>query len=323
VQQALYFPNRLVRYEAALALAESMPTSTFPGSDRVVPLLVEAMSQSSKPNILVVAPTEDDSLNALRAAVQTLGFNVAGGSTANEAAAAANTLPAVDMIIITEDSDVRHMVELEQTIAHLQGAAMLVLTHAAGGPYADRSATDPLMNAAIMPDKASLGPVLKGEIEKARRHAGSMSLAEDQATDYALRAADLLEKLAITHSPACDVGAAEPGLLTSLSDPRPQIAKAAGRVLCLLNSSSAQSGLAAKAIEDSTPADVRISLFKSLAASAKFFGNHLGPDQVALLEKIVSEEKNPQVRDAAAAARGALNLPADQARQLILQQSRV
>jgi hypothetical protein len=323
VQNALYFPNRLVRYEAALALAESMPTQQFPGSDRVVPLLVEAMTQSSKPNVLILAPTEDDSLNTLRNAVGALGYAVAAGSTPNDAAAASNALPAVDMIIISEDSDVRRMVDLEQTIAHLQGASILVLTHAAGGPFAERSATDPLMNVAVMPPKISLGPVLKDEIEKARRHAGAMSLSEEQASSYALRAADVLEMLALSRSPALDVAVAEPGLLTSLGDKRAPVAEAAGRVLSLLNSGTAQNGLATRAIDDSTPTEVRISLFKSLAASAKFFGNHLDGELITALDKVVSGEKDAQVRGAAAAARGALNLPADQARQLILQQSHV
>lgn len=323
VQEALYFPNRLVRYEAALALAESMPTQSFTGSDRVVPLLVEAMTQNSKPNILIVAPTQDDTLSALRTAVQSLGFVTAGGATPNEAAAAANTLPAVDIIIISEDSDVRRMIDLEQTIAHLQGAAMLVLTHGAGGPYADRSATDPLMNAAMFPPKASLSAVLKDEIEKARQHAGAMSLTDEQATHYALRAGELLEMLAVSHTPAMDVAVGEPGLLTCLGDPRAPVAEAAGRVLSLINTPGAQNGLALRGNNAATPAEVRISLYKSLARSAKFFGNRLDGEAVTALEKVVSDEKDPQVRGAAASARGALNLPSDQARQLILAQSHV
>ncbi len=43
VVQALFFPNQQVRYEAAFALAESLPSQPFPGSDRVVPLLVGAL----------------------------------------------------------------------------------------------------------------------------------------------------------------------------------------------------------------------------------------------------------------------------------------
>jgi hypothetical protein len=323
VQEALYFPNRLVRYEAALALAESLPTQSFPGSDRVVPLLVEAMTQNSKPNILIVAPTQDDTLGTLRNAVVSLGYVVASGATPNEAAAAANALPAVDIIIISEDSDVRRMIDLEQSISHLQGAAMLVLTHAAGGPYAERSAVDPLVNAAIMPPKISMAEVLKDEIAKAQRHAGAMSFTEEQSTRYALRAAAVLAMVAISHSPAMDVGVAEPGLLSCLADSRAAVAEAAGHVLALLNSSAAQNGLASKANDSSTPAEVRISLYQSLATNAKFFGNHLEDAQTTALEKVVADEKDAQVRGAAASARGALNLPSDQARQLILAQSHV
>ena len=173
---------------------------------------------------------------------------------------------------------------------------MLVLTHAAGGPYADRSATDPLMNAAMFPPKASLAVVLKDEIEKARQHAGAMSLTDEQATHYALRSAELLEMIAVSHSPAMDVAVAEPGLLTSLGDPRARVAEAAGRVLSLLNSPGAQNGLATRANDAATPAEVRVSLFKSLARSAKFFGNRLDGDKVTALEKVVSDEKDPQVR---------------------------
>ena len=122
ITQALYFPNRQVRYEAAFGLAAALPSRAFPGSDRVVPLLVEAMSQGSKPNVVVVAPDKDDLLAAIRDSVHGLGYSVVGGSDPTEAANASMVLPAVDIIIITDDSDVRRMVELEQSTSHLQGA---------------------------------------------------------------------------------------------------------------------------------------------------------------------------------------------------------
>jgi len=94
-------------------------------------------------------------------------------------------------------------------------------------------------------------------------------------------------------------------------------------VLATLNSDSAQNGLAMKANDAATPPDVRVSFYKSVAESAKHFGNRLQSEQIAGLEKTVSDSKDSAVRDAAAQARGALNLPADAARTLILKQSRV
>jgi hypothetical protein len=248
---------------------------------------------------------------------------VVAAGTPSDAAAAAITLPTVDLIIISEDSDVRKMIDLEQHIARLQGASMLVLTHTVQSPYAVASATDLLMNAAVMPAKEALKDDLKTDMDAARQHSGTAVMSEKDASDDSLEAAALLERLAMTRGHAFDVSVAEAGLLTALSDSRPQIATAAGRVLATLNSESAQNGLAMKANDAATPPDVRVSFYKSVAESAKHVGNLLESEQIAELEKAVSESKDSAIRDAAAEARGALDLPADAARTLILKQSRV
>jgi hypothetical protein len=326
LMNALYFPNRQVRYAAAFALAQSLPSKPFAGSDRVVPLLVEAVNQTSKPGVVVVAPSSSgDSLTAgdLRGAVQGLGYPVVAAGTPSDAAAAAITLPTVDLIIISEDSDVRKMIDLEQHIERLQGASMLVLTHTVQSPYAVASATDLLMNSAVMPAKETLKDELKADIDAARVHSGTAVMSEKDASDDALEAAGLLERIAITHGQAFKMSIAEAGLLTALSDSRAQIATAAGRVLATLDSDSAQNGLAMKANDAATPPDVRVSFYKSVAESAKHFGNRLESEQIAELEKAVTDSKDAAIRDAAAEARGALDLPADAARTLIIKQSRV
>jgi hypothetical protein len=325
LMDALYFPNRQVRYAAAFALAQSLPDKPFAGSDRVVPLLVEAVNQTNKPGVLVVAPSSSTSLTTgdLRDAVQGLGYPVVAASTPSDAAAAAITLPTVDLIIISEDSNVRKMIDLEQHIARLQGASMLVLTHTVESPYAVASATDLLMNAAVMPAKETLKDELKTDIDAARVHSGTAIMSEKEAADDALEAATLLERLAITRGQAFNMSVAQAGLLTALSDSRPEIATAAGRVLATLNSDSAQNGLAMKANDAATPPDVRVSFYKSVAESAKHIGNRLESRQIAGVEKAVSDSKDAAIRDAAAEARGALDLPADAARTLILKQSRV
>ncbi len=325
LMQALYFPNRQVRYAAAFALAQSLPTRPFAGSDRVVPLLVEAVNQTSKPGVVVLAPDSNDALNVgdLRDAVQSLGYPVVAASTPNSAVAGAISLPTVELIIISEDSDVRAMIGLQQHIARLQGASILVLTHTPDSPWALAGATDLLMNSDVIPPKATLKDELKADIDAAREHSGTAVMSEDEASSYSLQAASLLEKLALAHSHAFDMTVAEGGLLSALNDSRPPIAKAAGKVLATFNAVSAQNGLAMKANNAATPSDVRVSLYESLADSAKHMGNHLNSDEITDLETVVSEGTDPAVRDAAAEARGALDLPADAARTLILKQSRV
>ena len=106
-----------------------------------------------------------------------------------------------------------------------------------------------------------------------------------------------------------------------MEDSRPEIVKLAGEGLALLNNDDAQKGILLKATTDGTADDVKISLFKSLATSAKFFGNKLDAGQVESLDHVVGEAKTPEVQSAAAEARGALNLPSDIAKKLILDQA--
>ena len=119
-----------------------------------------------------------------------------------------------------------------------------------------------------------------------------------------------------------DLTLARTSLLGALDDARPEVAKAAAGVLALLPGNEAQVGLATKAIDDKTADDLKIALFKSLATSARACGDLLDTPTVNAITKLVQSTASPEVRTAAAEAFGALNLPPDQARVLILQQSR-
>ena len=55
--QSMRYPDRLVRFEAAFALANSLPNSIFPGHERVAPLLAEGdFADRDRANVLIVAP---------------------------------------------------------------------------------------------------------------------------------------------------------------------------------------------------------------------------------------------------------------------------
>jgi hypothetical protein len=99
--------------------------------------------------------------------------------------------------------------------------------------------------------------------------------------------------------------------------------KLAGQTVALLNDKDAQPALLTTASDEKTADDVKISLYNSLASSAKNFGSRLDENAINTLSKTVAEHANLQVRSAAAEARGALNLPPDQAKKLIVDQSRV
>jgi hypothetical protein len=317
---AMQFPDRTVRYEAAFAMAAALPSEPFEGSQRVVPLLAEALSQTGQPSVLVVQPTQD-AVNKLVADLKKSGFAAAGATTAESAIAISETLLAVDAIIVSEDLGLGKIDQLFNSAsenARLAGAARLVMTKTAASVFETRKVNDPMLSTSTATDAAGLKPA----IDQARQKAGSLPLDSKLATDYATRAGGLLIKVGLARQQIYPLAPAKQSLLSALSDSRPEIVKLAGQVLGHLNDKDSQLGLLSAAADDKTADDVKISLYKSLATNAKFYGNLLESSQLQTLDATVAGATNLDVRSAAAEARGALNLPSDQAKSLVVKQSK-
>lgn len=319
---ALTFDDRRVRFEAAFALAQALPQQAFEGGERVVPLLAEAVAQTGVPSALLVMRTQDE-VNSLIEGMKGAGGVIAEGATGAEAAVAAGqSMNAVDVIIVSEDlgaAEIDKLFSLAGQNPRLSGAARLVLTKTAASPYEVQKTNDPLLSTA----QASDAQGVKAAMEAARAKAGALPMDAEVATGYATRAAQLLQRLAISRGQVMDVSVARASLLQSLNDERPEIVMLVGQTLALINAPDAQSGLLDKAMAEGVSDEVRISLYKSLATSAKFFGNKLDQAKTDQLIKVVAETQNLDVRSAAAEAHGALNLPADQAKKLVVEQMRV
>jgi hypothetical protein len=311
---AMRYSDRQVRYEAAFAIAAALPQQRFQGQDRVVPLLAEAVSQSGTPGILVVGPQNERA----RLAAELKGYTTAGGQDPSSAIADSATIPAVDVILMSEDlgsPQIDRVIELASQNPRLERAAKLVIVHTLGSPWVRMSLTDPTLSYT----EATAGQPLLDSIEQARKKAGGLPVSPQTATDTALRAANLLARLAISRGQVLDLSAGESQMLAALGDKRPEIVKAVGEAVALINSPRSQGALADRAGDAKNLAEIRIALYKSLATSAKFFGNHLDPNEVNDLQQAVMGEKDLNVRSAAAEARGALNLPAQDVKPLILQ----
>jgi hypothetical protein len=319
---AMRFPDRRVRYEAAFALAEANPPQSFTGSERVVPLLAEAISQTGGSNVVVLAPRGgegDEELNRLIESIKGTGVGAVGGATAQEAVNAAAQLPAVDAIVVSEKAPAGEIEALNALVrgnARLERTPRIVIVGSGASRFVEAAATDPLLSTVNSPS----GGTIKAQLESARTKAGSLPLDDAMAAEYALKAASLLQSLAGRAS-AYDLLVAEGALTAALNDARPEIVKAAGAVLATLDSARVQPALLEAASKEQAADDVKISLYQSLAKHAKQFGDRLSGDQHATLEQAVENGQNLDVRAAAAEARGALDLPADQAKTLILKGS--
>lgn len=317
---AMQYGDRRVRFEAAFTLAQALPQSGFTGQEMVVPLLAEAISQTGQPSVLVVMPTVEG-VNAVVEPLKADNFIAAGATTPAAALSAAASLPAIDVVVISDDlspADIESLLGLIAQTPKVRGAGKLIVVKSQASPWEQRKVTDPSISTTTATDASGL----KSAIQRARDASGALPLDPVLATEYATRAGELIKKLAISRGQVLDLTPAQSTLLGSLEDARPQIVQLAGQALALLNTADAQRGLAIKATSEGIADDVKVSLLKSLATSAKFFGNRLEAAQLDSLETVVRVATNPDVKNAAAEARGALNLPSDQARTLILEQSR-
>lgn len=146
---------------------------------------------------------------------------------------------------------------------------------------------------------------------------------EQIANDYALRAAVAMLKLAQTRNPIIDLSGAQSALINAAADERTEIKVLAGKILAHLDSPGAQRAIAVMALNTDNSLDVRITAFDSLATSAKLHANMLVEPMVdSIYALICSEDTEPELRSAAAAAYGALNLPSRKVKDLILDQAK-
>ncbi len=145
----------------------------------------------------------------------------------------------------------------------------------------------------------------------------------NMADVYANQAAQVMFNLAQTQNPAIDLSKALEPLINASKDQRRRIRILAAQILARLDAPQAQGAIAQMALSENNPMDIRIAAFDSLALSAKINANLLSDDTVDVIYSLIaSSEANSDLRSAAAAAFGALNLPSRKVKNLILDQAK-
>lgn len=153
---------------------------------------------------------------------------------------------------------------------------------------------------------------------------GADDLGAEIAREYALRAVEAMRKLALVRNKIIDLSAAMPALIkVTEQNEDTQMQTLAVEVLAFLESPDAQRAVAAMALAEQNSIEIRIAAFNALARSAKINANLLLTDQVDAIYVIVSSTQiDALLRAAAAGAYGALNLPSEQVKKLILDQAK-
>jgi hypothetical protein len=178
---------------------------------------------------------------------------------------------------------------------------------------------------------AEAGPVtafvgseqIVGHLAAALVEEGADEVGADLAQRYAERAVQAIYKLALSRNKIVDLSLAQSALAAVTENGRPEMKIAAGQALAYLSSPQAQRAIAQMAMNEQNDKDVRLSAFASLALSAKLNASLLLSGQVdALYDLASSTEADPEFRAGAAGAYGALNLPSERVKTLILDQAR-
>jgi hypothetical protein len=147
--------------------------------------------------------------------------------------------------------------------------------------------------------------------------------SKEMADSYALRAAQAMLNLALSRNPVINLSAAQNALVSAVNDQRKEIQILSGRILAHLDSPGAQRAIAAMALDNNNASDVRIAAFNSLTTSAKLNANMLVDPMINAIYSLISSTNTPtELRSAAAAAYGALNLPSQKVKDLILDQAK-
>ncbi|MGN6368678.1 MAG: HEAT repeat domain-containing protein [Phycisphaerae bacterium] len=308
--RALNSPDRDIRFNAAFALARANPNTEFPSYFRVVPVLAEALN-ASQPGVILVVNPDEDARNKLADSLRNNNppFTVFAAGTLAAAIDEAKGAPAPVAIVVANGPEVGAVENATHTSPQLgQTQVVITATAAQASPHKAENGQPAVVDAG-----ASAADVV-GAIANAT---GMGDPAKYEATSL-----DILGVLAADHKSIYNINDAVPALIGTLKNKDAALATHGAQVLGQLNNPEAQKALANSALASETTGQLKASLLNSLAESAKHTGNTLDAAQVNSLIKEVQTEQDPATRLAAATALGALNVPSNQASNLILEQSK-
>ncbi|MEM8836146.1 MAG: hypothetical protein AAGD00_10030 [Planctomycetota bacterium] len=311
---ALLYPDRRVQFDASLALAKANPTRYFPGAERVVPILANAVRDADARYAVVV------SRDAERR--QTM----------------ATLLEGVGYTVLTPVARLR---DLEQEIAQLSGVDLIVsdLSGDASIELIENTRNDRRLAAtpifAVMPASAASANRVRFQADRLTRvarqgvsseqaataiaqlveRAGGAPVSADEAERSALDALDALLALARGGSESFDVGDATSSLVLALEETDGDVRVAVADVLSHIDQGRAQIALMDAAIDAFD--QERVELLRRVARSARRHGNLLEPRHESWLLEEVTLAFGEEA-EATAEVLGAIGLSSDSLRMIIL-----
>jgi hypothetical protein len=304
---ALAYADRRVRYDAALALAAAQPTSSFSGSEQVVPILASAIRSAGELYAVILTGRDREEYDRLRGILEAAGYTVLPPSDQGLGGLAAPLaeVPGVDLIVTSLPFDqTRQQIEQARAGRKVSVAPVLALV-----PPEDLEAMDRQFG------RDTLVATRRGSINRQQitaavgqlvERASGGAISEGEADLYAARSLAALRDLAVSRNGVLEVAAAAQQLVSALPEVDAGARLAVAEVLAHIGEERTQSAIADAALDARGAA--QIAMLEKLGDSAKRFGNLL-PTRYARRLVELARSSNEDVATAAAAVMGALDLP--------------
>ncbi len=316
--EAMSFPDKQVRYLAALSLANAQATSPFTGSDQVISVLTEILRQTGKKTVLLVG--EDlDIRNSYKDAIRSAGYDVIDFAVPLEAISAAREAVGVDVAVVTG----RPLVSLS-LIALLRAESVLATLPVlvVSDSMKARSVVDADERAMAI-DQAGALERMESAISEAMKLGIGKGLTGQDVDNWIIQACKTIQMLGRSDSNVYDISRAR-GALIDVVAQRSQALMPAVGALEVMGNPQAQATIAGLALAQDVDEATQIKAYGALSGSGRRFGNLLTDEPIEAIIAVVGDsEASMEIREAAAQALGVLSLPSEKVMSLILETGQV
>jgi len=306
---ALTFPERRVRYDAAMALGLALPNTQFEGSERVVPIFASAIRTGSRRFAAVIADKPEDQ-RAIASNLQAMGFSVLPPRT--KYSEIANDLigtVGVDLFAVMQPSArFAGTINSIHNDSRVSASPIMLLV-----PGTELDNVRDQIREQFEGDRrigfVRLGlnqsQMTKAVTNLVERNAGPMITAEE-ADRYAADALRILRDIAVSNTPAYHVTQASPALVEALDSYTGDLRMTAAQTLSWIGTAEAQQALLRAALNENQDVP-KMVLLDLVSDSARRFGSMIDDSQLRKLSALV-ENATGALSTAAAKTYGALNL---------------
>jgi len=312
---ALTYPERRVRYDAALALGRALPTSTFEGAERVVPILSSAIRTGDERFAAVIASSEEDQ-KTIAANLRSMGFTVLPPHF-NYDQLSSDLIGGVGIdlfAVMLPTSDLSATVSAVHNDPRVSASPLMLFVPT---KQLDTVREDFAGDTRVGIMRLGLNNAQMTAAVNALVKANTGALITKQEADrYASASLRVLRDMAVSNSTAFDVSQAAPALLQMLNQRTGDLRLTAAETLSWIGTAESQSALLSAALDDQDGI-TKMILLGLVSNSAKRFGRMVGDSQVSRLTDLV-KTADGELATAAAQTHGALNLPASNAVDFIV-----